>query len=213
MSRLNNKGLLICHFLKVFLDKSVLEPVLAYRTCLAVGNQLVWIEGNLEIQVVIYHNLKCFSCKAVSLVLVNWLAVNSSFRSVSVGIYSAICFKFLHEFRSQLFVKLFWYVSQCVLQRNLCLSLCKSEASVRGSSYSLLKFRHFRISQIQLYCHCISNCLVFQHIISSSHYFSVTTFSTALLIEKSFTISSNLASSSSIIMSSSIGSDFVLIYS
>ena len=111
MSRFNYQGLIFCKFFEIFLDKSVLKPVLTYLSCFTVGYQLIRIKGNFEIKVVIHHYLECFACQAFALIFVDRLAVDSAFRSVSVSINSAAGRKLFHEFRSQLFVKLFRYIS------------------------------------------------------------------------------------------------------
>ena len=60
----------------------------------------------------------------------------------------------------RLFVELFRDVTERVSECYLCLGLGKSEASVRSSSDAFLKFRHVRITQIQLDCHSICNRFV-----------------------------------------------------
>ena len=59
---------------EVFLDQAVLHPVLAHLAGLAVGDQLIGIEGDVEVQVVVYHHLEGLALDAGALVLVDGLA-------------------------------------------------------------------------------------------------------------------------------------------
>ena len=118
------------------------------------------LDGN-KVQVVVDHNLEGFACQAVSFVFIDRLAVDAAFRSVSVCIYSAVGLELFHEFRRELFVELLRYIAERVSQSDLRLRFGQSEASVRSSSDTFLERRHFRVSQIQLDCHCVCDGFVF----------------------------------------------------
>ena len=153
MSRLYDQCLFFGQFLQVFFYHSVLQPVLAHLACLSVRNQLVRVERHVEVQIVVYHDLKSLACETLALVLVYRLSVYLSGRSVSVGIYSSSGSQLLHKFRSQLFVKLFGNVSQGILESYLRLLLCQAKSSVGSSPYALRKLRILGIFIVQPYRH------------------------------------------------------------
>ena len=111
VSGFHNQGLILRQFFEIFFDEPILQPVLAYRSGLTVGNQFIWIERDVKVEVVVDHHLKSLSCQAFAFVLVDWLAVDSFLRSVTISVNSAAGRQFLHELRRQLCVQLLRYVS------------------------------------------------------------------------------------------------------
>ena len=87
---------------------------MADRARFTVGYKLVWVEGDIEVKVVVYHNLHGLCCKALTLVLIYGFSVNVSCRTIAVSINSAVGKKLIQKLRSQLFVKFFRYIAEGV---------------------------------------------------------------------------------------------------
>ena len=96
---------------------------MADLSCFTIGDKFVGIEGNIEIQIVVDHNLKGFARKALPLVFINWFAVNASFRSETVSIDSSPCLELFHEFRGNFFMEFLWNVAERIFQCELCFFL------------------------------------------------------------------------------------------
>ncbi len=86
---LYNQSLIFGKYLEILLYQPVLHPVLAYASRLTVSHKLIGIQGNLKIQVVVYHYLKSFSCKAFAFIFIYGFTIDPSLRSESVGINPA----------------------------------------------------------------------------------------------------------------------------
>ena len=71
----DDEGLVVGEDLEVLLDQAVLHPVLADLAGLAVGGQLIGVEGDVEVEVVVDHDLDGPALDAGALVLVDGLAV------------------------------------------------------------------------------------------------------------------------------------------
>ena len=116
MATLHDQGLVLCQFLQVHFEEAILHPVLADLARLAVGHQLVGIEGYVESQVVVYHHLESLSLDALAFVLVDGFRLEVSFRAEAVAVDAAPGAEFLKEFGCQLFVQFVGDVAQGVLQ-------------------------------------------------------------------------------------------------
>ena len=144
VTRFDYERLLVCQFLKVFFDEAILKPVLAYLSCLAVGDKFIRIQSNVEVQVVVNHYLESLALNATSLVLVDRLALYLSLRTPAVGVDAAACAEFLEELLSNLFMQLGGEVAQSVADS--CDSLFGSEGitSVGSAADAFCECRHFR---------------------------------------------------------------------
>ena len=88
MSGFDNESLVIVKFLKIFLDQTVLHPVLAYLAGLAVCDEFVGVEGDVKAQVVVNHYLERLAFYTFALVLVNGLCLQVALRTETVAIDS-----------------------------------------------------------------------------------------------------------------------------
>ena len=167
MSRFDYQSLLLRHLFQVSLYESVLEPVLADLPGLAVGDQLIRIEGNFEVQVVVDHHLECLARQTVAFVLVDGLAVEVALGTIAVCIDTSVFLEFIHELGSKFLMKLLGHIAESVLEGDPGLSFCQTEASVRSSADPFLEFRIVRILVSQFDGHGVADRLVVQHIISS----------------------------------------------
>ncbi len=112
MTGFNNECLFVGHLFEIFLNKVILEPVLANLACLAISDQFVGIKGDVEAEIVVDHNLESFSCEAFPFIFINRLGFEVACRAPAVGIYSASCAKLFQEFRSNLLMKFFRKISE-----------------------------------------------------------------------------------------------------
>ena len=161
MTGLNNESLVFGKLFKIFFDKAVLQPVLAGLTCFAVGNKFIGVKRNLEIKVVVNHDLKSLAFNAFALVFIDGFAVNPSLGTIAIGIDSAAGFEFFHEFGSKRFMEFLGNIAQCVAQRKLSLCGSEAETSVRCAAIALFHFRILRKSVVKFDCHCFCNKFVF----------------------------------------------------
>ena len=86
----NHQRLLIGHDLQILLDEPVLHPVLAHLPRLAVGHQLIGVQGHVEVQVVVHHHLECLGLYAVAPILVDGLAVQLPLRPEAISVDPAM---------------------------------------------------------------------------------------------------------------------------
>ena len=159
----DNQCLLVGQNLKVLLDQLVLHPVLAYLTGLAVGYQLVGIEGDLRAQVVINHYLESLTLNAVALVFVNGLAVDFLLRHEAVSVDTASGEELFHELRSQLLMKLFGNIAKGVLQGQLLLMVGKFKISHGCTAKVRIKLRILWKYRVQFNGHAIADFSVCHH--------------------------------------------------
>ena len=71
VARLDDEGRVLVDDLEVLLDEAVLHPVLADLPGLAVGDELVGVEGDVEVEVVVDHHLEGPALDAAAPVLVD----------------------------------------------------------------------------------------------------------------------------------------------
>ena len=86
MTRDNHESLLLGERLQVFFDQAVLQPVLADAAGFTVGDQFIGVQGHLEIEIVVDHELKGFPGSAISPVLLDGPGVDSAGGTVAVGV-------------------------------------------------------------------------------------------------------------------------------
>ena len=86
----DHQRLLIGHDLQILLDEPVLHPVLAHLPRLAVGHQLIGVQGHVEVQVVVHHHLEGLGLYAVAPILVDGLAVKRALRPEAISVDPAM---------------------------------------------------------------------------------------------------------------------------
>ena len=104
---------------EVFLDESVLQPVLADAAGFAIGDELVGVEGDVEVEVVVDLHLEGLALGAAALILVDRTALEMTSRTPAVGVDAAEGAKFLEELWCGLLVQFRGKVTQGIAQRDL----------------------------------------------------------------------------------------------
>ena len=135
----DHQGLLVGHDLQVLLDKAVLHPVLADLAGLAVGDQLVGVEGDVEVQVVVDHHLEGLGLGAVALVLLDGLAVELAGGAEAVAVDAAVLLQLLGELLGHLGVMVGIDVAQGVLDGQGLVGLGQVGLTAGGPAVALLK--------------------------------------------------------------------------
>ena len=139
VARHDHQGLLVGHDLQVLLDKAVLHPVLADLAGLAVGDQLVGVEGDVEVQVVVDHHLESLGLGTVALVLLDGLAVELAGGAEAVAVDAAVLLQLLGELLGHLGVMVGVDVAQGVLDGQGLVSLGQVGLAARRPAVALLK--------------------------------------------------------------------------
>ena len=91
----HHQSLLVRQGFQIFLNQAILHPVLAHLAGLAVGHQLIGIQGHVKIQVVVNHHLEGLALGAVALVFVNGLAVDGPGGTEAVAVDPAVLLQLL----------------------------------------------------------------------------------------------------------------------
>ncbi len=112
----HNQRLVARQELQVALDQPILQPVLADLPGFPVGGQLIWVEGDVEIEVVVDHHLEGFAFEATPLVLVDGLSLDVALGAKAVGVDSPGGDEFLQELRGQYPVPLFRDIAEGVFE-------------------------------------------------------------------------------------------------
>ncbi len=146
MPRFHHECLLVGKFLEIFFYQTVLQPVLAHLSCLSVRHKFVRIKSDIETEVIVYHNLKCFSCKTIPLVLVDGLGLEIAGRTPAIAVNTASGAQFLKKFGRRLFME--FLGKEGILQSRHCLLGRQCVTAVGGSPYAFLELRHFRPHRI-----------------------------------------------------------------
>ena len=141
---LHDQRLVIRHDFQVLFDETVLHPVLADAARLAVGDELVGIEANLEIEVIVNHDLKGLALDAVALVLVNGLAVDAACGTEAVAIDTAAGRELLQELGDEFFMQARVHIAQGIFQRRLRLGRRQMETARRRTADARHELRHRR---------------------------------------------------------------------
>ena len=95
MAAHHHQGVLVCELLQVSLDQLVLHPVLADLAGLSVCNKLIWVQGHIMVQVVVDHDLECFSFHTVSFIFIDRSSVDPVLRHKTVSVDTSSCQKFV----------------------------------------------------------------------------------------------------------------------
>ena len=153
----HDKRLFVSQRFQIFFDQLILHPVLADLAGLAVGNQLVGVQGHFVVQVVIDHDLERLAFYTVALVLVDGLAVDAILRHEAIAVDAAPCHQLLQELRSKLLVKLFRNITQRVFQSELDLSFVQGQLTLRCAANTLFEGGIFRQNGVEFDCHSITD--------------------------------------------------------
>jgi len=155
MSGLEDQGLVGGEDFKVFLDEEVLHPVLADLPRLAVCDELIGIQGNIEVQVVVDHDLNGAAFDAVSPILVDGLSVQGARRTEAVAVNAAVLFQLLREFPRHLFVIPGMDVAQRVFYRQRPIRLAEMRLAPRRPAIARIHGGILRQLLIQFDDHCL----------------------------------------------------------
>ena len=121
MSGLDHECLLIRQYFEILLDQAILHPVLANLPGFAIRDQFVWIESDIETEIVVDHHLESLSLQTLPFILVDRLGFQVSFRPITVSVNAAASHQLFHKLRSQHFMQLFGNVTERILQGRFCL--------------------------------------------------------------------------------------------
>ena len=144
MSGHDDQRLLVGQFLQILLDEPVLHPVLADLAGLAVGGQFVWIQRDVEVQVVVDHDLDRAAFDAFAFVFRDRLSVDPSFRTEAIAVDASVFLEFFGKFLRHL---------SMVFRRNIAKRVPDGQRLVRFRQFRLAARRpsdarfHFRISR------------------------------------------------------------------
>ncbi len=153
MSAFDDERRILCQFLQVLFDQSVLQPVLANLARLSIGHELIGIKGNLEVKVIVDHYLEGLARQALALVLVYGFAVNPPFGPVSVGIDPARGLQLFHELGGKFLVEFLRHVPQGVFKSQFGLFFVQRPPPVRCPADAFCEFWIFRQFSVEFYGH------------------------------------------------------------
>ena len=111
----DDQRLLVGQLLKVLLDEAVLHPVLADLAGLTVGDELIGIQSDVEVEVVVDHDLNGAAFDALALVLVDGLAVELALGTEAIAVDAAVLLELGGELLGHLLVMVGVDVAQSVL--------------------------------------------------------------------------------------------------
>ena len=121
---------MVRHDFEVLFDEAVLHPVLADAARLAVRDELIGIKRDLEVQVVVDHDLERLSLNAVTFIFINRLAVDAACGAETIAVDAAVCRELMQELGDKFFMQARIHVAQGVFQC-LNISVCPDIAAVR----------------------------------------------------------------------------------
>ena len=156
----DDEGLVVGEHLEVFFNQAVLHPVLADLSGLAVGGQLIGVEGDVEVEVVVDHDLEGLALDAVALVLVDRFAVDFPLRAEAVAVDAAVLLQLLRELLGHLFVVVGVDVAQGVFDGELLIGLGEVGFAVRRTADALDEGRVFGKLIVQFNHHCFFRFVV-----------------------------------------------------
>ena len=169
VAALDDEGHVLGQLLEVFLEEPVLEPVLAHLAGFPVGDQLVGVKGDLEVQVVVDHDLESLPRQALALVVRDGPAPDAPLGPEAVGVDPAAGPQLLHELGGEFRVHRLRDVAKGVLQRQFRLGLPQGPAPVRGAPDPLPEGRVLRQPRIQPDAHRTFDLRVLVHGQATSH--------------------------------------------
>ena len=156
----DDQCLLVGHDLEIFADQTVLHPVLADLSGLAVGDKLIGIERDVEIQIVVDHHLKRPGFDAVSAVFVDGPAEKAALRAEAVAVNTAVLVQLLREFLRHLRVVVGMDITQRVADGEGLVGLSQMGFAARCAAAARNEGRIFRKLVVETDGHGLLNCLV-----------------------------------------------------
>ena len=151
----HNQSLLVRHDLQVLLDQTVLHPVLAHLSGLAVGHQFIGVQRHLEVQVVVDHHLERFALDAVAFIFVDGLAVQLSLWPETVSIDTTVFLQFLGKLLCHLLMMIRMDIAQGVLNGQYLVGLSQMGFTAGGTAVALFKSGIFRQFIVQVNGHAL----------------------------------------------------------
>ena len=137
------------HDLEIALDQQVLHPVLTDLARFAVGDQLVGVEGDVEIQIVVDHHLHRPRLGDAADVGVDRFAREPARRTVAVTVDPAPGSQLVEELRRHDLVVLLGHVAQSVFERDDRVVSVEVEAARRCAPDSgLERLRFGKLGQL-----------------------------------------------------------------
>ena len=146
----DDEGLLIGQLLEVLLDQTVLHPVLADLAGLTVGDELIGIESDVEVEVVVDHDLNGLALDALALVLVDGLAVELALGTEAVAVDTAVLFELLCKLLGHLLVMVGVDVTQSVLDGERFIGVGQVGFAAGSAAIAFFELRIFGKLVIQL---------------------------------------------------------------
>ena len=143
--------------LQVCSNQAVLHPILAHAAGLAIGDQFVWIEGHIEIKIVVDHELKGFAGQTIAFVLLNGFGLDLPLWPEAVSVDPAHLFQLFQKFGRQAPVMFFGNVSKGILQSHNGLLSVQSKTPVGCPANSFHKGRYIRQFTIRPDFHGVRN--------------------------------------------------------
>ena len=162
----HDQSLLVGHDLQILLDQAILHPVLADLTGLAVGDQLIGIQSDVEVQVVVDHDLDGAALDADALVLVDGLAVQLALGTEAVAIDTAVLLQLLSKLLGHLLVMVGVDVTQSVLNGQSLVRLGQVGLTAGSTTVLRVHLRILRQVVVQLNGHGIIGCHNFKFLLS-----------------------------------------------
>ncbi|MPM57010.1 hypothetical protein SDC9_103827 [bioreactor metagenome] len=153
----DHQRLLVGQHFQILLDETVLHPVLADLTGLAVGHQLVGVQGHVKVQVILDHHLEGLALDAAALVLVNGLAGQAALGTEAIAVDPAVFLQLLCKFLGHLGVVVGMDVPQGVADGQLLVGLGEMGFPAGSPANTLFKGGVLRQVVVQLYCHSLVN--------------------------------------------------------
>jgi hypothetical protein len=144
MPRLDDERLVAREDFEIPLDEPVLHPVLADLSRLSVGDEFIGVERDVEVEVVVDHDLESFAFDAFAPVLVDRTAPYPALRAESVAVDPPARAQFLEKFRREPFVMLLGDVPEGVLEREDRVRFVQRVSPVRSPADSRLEGLRFR---------------------------------------------------------------------
>ena len=151
----DDEGLLIGQLLEVLLDQTVLHPVLADLAGLTVGDELIGIESDIEVEVVVDHDLNGLALDALALVFVDGLAVELALGTEAVAIDTAVLFELLRKLLGHLLMMVGVDVTQGVLDGERLIGLGQVGFAAGCATVALFELRILGKLVVQLDRHRI----------------------------------------------------------
>ncbi len=153
MAGLHHQGLVLGQDLEISLDQTILHPVLADPAGFPVGHQFIGIQGHIEIQVVVDHDLEGLPGQAVACILLQGFGPDRSRGAKAVAVDPAPGSEFLEQFRGHGLVQGCGDIAQRVAERRLDSGPAQAQAPIGGPPDAGLEVRHSRQGLIQLDAH------------------------------------------------------------